>query len=268
MRLCWEKKWKHIHAVKMQLGMPMPFTGCLFGISPNNVGQITKLHARNPGRCCQHWGYTSPVREHHDIFTGNHRELHILTVVADLWNKRQCIIIQLGSFCVWAQPMRGDASNEAGGRQTHRRGCRMDAQWSASSRHVITIYAPPLGDGQRRTLNDDCGDHWASIRRSRPLLSHHGDGSAFVLPLLCDLLCLPGLTINKGLFQGRHKGRWSSYTETRFSVFRRPLSVPVIFLVATVVPPLCDYKSGQVATGGLPCASSRRPTACNERWLL
>ena len=142
MRLCWEKKWKHIHAVKMQLGMPMRFTGCLFGISPNNVGQITKLHARNPGRCCQHWGYTSQVREHHDIFTGNHRELHILTVVADLWNKRQCIMIQLGSFCVWAQPMRGDASNEAGGRQTHRRGCRMDAQWSASSRHVITIYTP------------------------------------------------------------------------------------------------------------------------------
>ena len=95
-------------------------------------------------------------------------------------------------------------SNEAGRRHTHRRSRRMDAQWSAIGRPVknvnivyqferhvclpCTTIVPPLAD-QWRPLGDHCGDHCASIQRPRQHLSHHGNGSAFTLPSLCDLLC-------------------------------------------------------------------------------
>ena len=94
-------------------------------------------------------------------------------------------------------------SKEAGWRHTHRRGRRMDAQWSAIGRPVknanivyqferlvclpCTTIVPPLDD-QWRPLSDHCGDHCASIQRPRQHLSHHGDGSAFTLPSLRDLL--------------------------------------------------------------------------------
>ena len=95
-------------------------------------------------------------------------------------------------------------SKEARWRHTHRRGRRMDAQWSAigrpvknanivyqCERHVClpcTTIVPPLAD-QWRPLSDHCGDHCASIQRLRQHLSHHGNGSAFTLPSLRDQLC-------------------------------------------------------------------------------
>ena len=93
-------------------------------------------------------------------------------------------------------------SKEAGWRHTHRRGRRMDAQWSAIGRPVknanivyqfeqhvclpCTTIVPPLAD-QWRPLSDHCGDHCASIQRPWQPLSHHGNGSAFTLPSLRDL---------------------------------------------------------------------------------
>ena len=95
-------------------------------------------------------------------------------------------------------------SKEAGWRHTHRRGRRMDAQWSAISRPVnnanmvhqferqvclpCTTIVPPLAD-QWRPLSNHCGDHCASIQRPRQHLSHHGNSSTFTLPSLRDLLC-------------------------------------------------------------------------------
>ena len=71
-------------------------------------------------------------------------------------------------------------SKEAGWRHTHRRGRRMDAQWSAIGRPVknanivyqfqrhvclpCTTIVPPLAD-QWRPPSDYCGDHCASIQR-------------------------------------------------------------------------------------------------------
>ena len=135
-------------------------------------------------------------------------------------------------------------SKEAGWRHTHRRGRRMDAQWSAIGRPVknanivyqfqrhvclpCTTTVPPLAD-QWRPLSDHCGDHCASIQRPRQHLSHHGNGFAFTLPSLRDLLC------HYSSFGRSRKaqGSWcSSYTATELSGFRRPLSVLTIFMVA------------------------------------
>ena len=135
-------------------------------------------------------------------------------------------------------------SKEAGWRHAHRRGRRMDAQWSAIGRPVknanivfqferlvclpCTTIVPPLDD-QWRPLSDHCGDHCASIQRPRQHLSHHGDGSAFTLPSLCDLLCRYNSFGRSRKAQG---SCCSSYTETELSGFRRPLSVLTIFMVA------------------------------------
>ena len=117
-------------------------------------------------------------------------------------------------------------SKEAGWRHTHRRGRRMDAQWSAIGRpiknanivyqferHVClpcTTIVPPLAD-QWRPLSDHCGDHWASIQRPRQHLSHHVNGSAFTLPSLRDLLCHYSSFGRSRKAQG---SCCSSYTET------------------------------------------------------
>ena len=120
----------------------------------------------------------------------------------------------------------------------------MDAQWSAIGRpvnnanivyqferHVClprTTIVPPLAD-QCRPLSNHCGDHCASIQRPRQHLSHHGNGSAFTLPSLRDLLC------HYSSFGRSRKAKGlccSSYTETELSGFRRPLSVLTIFMVA------------------------------------
>ena len=135
-------------------------------------------------------------------------------------------------------------SKEAGWRHTHRRGRRMDAQWSAIGRPVknanivyqferlvclpCTTIVPP-SDDQWRPLSDHCGDHCASIQRPRQHLSHHGDGSAFTLPSLRDLLCHYNSFGRSRKAQG---SCCSSYTETELSRFRRPLSVLTIFMVA------------------------------------
>ena len=135
-------------------------------------------------------------------------------------------------------------SKEAGWRHTHRRGRRMDAQWSAIGRPVknanivyqferhvclpCTTIVPPLDD-QWRPLSDHCGDHCASIQRPRQHLSHHGDGSAFTLPSLRDLFCHYNSFGRSRKAQG---SCCSSYTETELSGFQRPLSVLTIFMVA------------------------------------
>ena len=133
-------------------------------------------------------------------------------------------------------------SKEAGWRHTHRRDRRMDAQWSAIGRpeknanivyqferHVClpcTTSVPPLAD-QWRPFGDHCGDHYASIQRPRQHLSHHGNGSAFTLPSLRDLLCS-----SFGRSRKAQGSCCSSYTETELSGLRRPLSVLTIFMVA------------------------------------
>ena len=135
-------------------------------------------------------------------------------------------------------------SKEAGWRHTHRRGRRMDAQWSAIGRPIknanivyqferqvclpCTTIVPPLAD-QWRPLSDHCGDHCASIQRPRQNLSHHGNGSAFTLPSLRDLLCHYSSFGRSRKAQG---SCCSSYTETELSGFRRPLSVLTMFMVA------------------------------------
>ena len=135
-------------------------------------------------------------------------------------------------------------SKEAGWRHIHRRGRRMDAQWSAIGRPVknanivyqferhvclpCTTIVPPLPD-QWRPLSDHCGDHCASIQRPRQHLSHHGNGSAFTLPSLRDLLC-PYSSFGRS--RKAHGSCCSSYTETELCGFRRPLSVLTIFMVA------------------------------------
>ena len=83
------------------------------------------------------------------------------------------------------------------------------------------------------------GDHCASIQRPRQHLSHHGNGSAFTLPSLRDLLCHYSSFGRSRKAQG---SCCSSYTETELSGFRRPLSVLTIFMVAqrgTKVAALC-----------------------------
>ena len=120
----------------------------------------------------------------------------------------------------------------------------MDAQWSAIGRPVknanivyqferqvclpCATIVLPLAD-QWRPLSDHCGDHCASIQRPRRHLSHHGNGSAFTLPSLRDLLCHYSSFGRSRKAQG---SCCSSYTETELSGFRRPLRVLTIFMVA------------------------------------
>ena len=87
---------------------------------------------------------------------------------------------------------------------------------------TYTSYLPVNG-------GDHCGDHCASIQRPRQHLSHHGNGSAFTLPSLRDLLCHCNSFGRSRKAQG---SCCSSYTETELSGFRRPLSVLTIFMVA------------------------------------
>ena len=119
-------------------------------------------------------------------------------------------------------------------------GCTVVGQWSPSKnanivyqfeRHVClpcTTIVPPLAD-QWHPLSDRCGDHCASIQRPRQHLSHHGNGSAFTLPSLRDLLCHYSSFGRSRKAQG---SCCSSYTETELSGFRRQLSVLTIFMVA------------------------------------
>ena len=153
--------------------------------------------------------------------------------------------------CRWGGRSLTGRSKEAGWRHTHRRGRRMDAQWSAISRPVknakivyqcerhvclpCTTIVPPLAD-QWRPLSDHC----ASIQRPRQHLSHHGNGSAFTLPSLRDLLCHYSSFGRSRKAQG---SCCSSYTETELSGFRRPLSVLTIFI----------YGRTKVARRSQPC---------------
>ena len=119
-------------------------------------------------------------------------------------------------------------------------GCTVVGHWSNSKnanivyqfeRHVClpcTTIVPPLSD-QWRPLSDHCGDHCASIQQPRQHLSHHGNGSAFTLPSLRDLLCHYSSFGRSRKAQG---SCCSSYTETELSGFRWPLSVLTIFMVA------------------------------------
>ena len=119
-------------------------------------------------------------------------------------------------------------------------GCTVVGHWSPSKKckHCVSIWATRLP-----SLYHHCASFcrpMASIERSlwRPLclhsattahLSHHGNGSAFTLPSLRDLLCHYSSFGRSRKAQG---SCCSSYTETEISGFRRPLSVLTIFMVA------------------------------------
>ena len=128
-------------------------------------------------------------------------------------------------------------------------------------RHVClpsTTIVPPLAD-QWRPLSDHCGDHCASIQRPRQHLSHHGNGSAFTLPSLRDLLCHYS---SVGRSRKAHGLCCSSYTETELSGFRRPLSVLTIFMVFTKVA----RRSQPCVKGVLLIAPTR--CGCNPKSLI
>ena len=138
-------------------------------------------------------------------------------------------------------------SKEAGGRHTHRRGGRMDAQWSAISRpvkntscceHCVSIWAMLLPSSYHhcasfgRPIASIERSQWrplSLIRRPRQPFSHLGNGSASTLPPLRDLLRQYSSFGRSMKAQG---SCCSSYTETELSGFGRPLSVLTIFLVA------------------------------------
>ena len=115
-------------------------------------------------------------------------------------------------------------SKEAGWKHRHRRGRRMDAQWSAIGRPVknanivyqfephiclpCTTIVPPLAD-QWRPLSDHCGDHV-------PPFSDHGNTwatMAMVLPSLCLLCATYCATTAALVVQCRHKGRAAAVTQ-------------------------------------------------------
>ena len=118
-------------------------------------------------------------------------------------------------------------------------GCTVVGHWSPSKKceYCVSIWATRLP-----SLYHHCasfGRPMASIERSlwRPLCLHsattatldHGDGSAFTLPSLRDLLCHYNSFGRSRKAQG---SCCSSYTETELSGSRRPLSLLTIFMVA------------------------------------
>ena len=168
-------------------------------------------------------------------------------------------------------------SKEAGWSHTHRRGHRMDAQWSAigrpvknanivyqCERHVClpcTTIVPPLAD-QWRPLSDYCGDHCASIRRPRQHLSHHGNGSAFTLPSLRDLLCHYSSFGRSRKAQG---SCCSSYTETELSGFPATTERPNHFYGRTKVA----RRSQPCVKGALMARCLLPPSHCiNQCWHI
>ena len=119
-------------------------------------------------------------------------------------------------------------------------GCTVVGHWSPSKNANIvfqiwvtrlylpcTTIVPPLAD-QWRPLSDHCSDHCASIQRPRQHLSHRGNGPAFTLPSLCDMLWHYSSFGRSRKAQG---SCCSSYTETELSGFQRPMSVLAIFMV-------------------------------------
>ena len=115
-------------------------------------------------------------------------------------------------------------SKEAGWRHTHRRGRRMDAQWSAIGRPVkmrtlcinlsdtSAFLVPPLC--LLWTTNDV---HWAiTVATTVPPFSDHGNTwatMAMVLPSLCLLCATCCATTTALVVQGRHKGRAAAVTQ-------------------------------------------------------
>ena len=94
-------------------------------------------------------------------------------------------------------------SKEAGGRHTHRRGRRMDVQWSAIA----------------RTVGPTNGVHWAiTVTLEPPWQWFRLHSASFARPVVPSRKA-----------QG---SCCSSYTETELSGLGRPLSVLTIFLVA------------------------------------
>ena len=133
-------------------------------------------------------------------------------------------------------------SNEVGWRHMHRRGCRMDAQWSAHKntfhfKHHLSIWTMLLPPLHHHCASS--GRPIASIERSlwRPLCLHSATTAMLEPPQQC--CCLNKVFIERPVvslrqFSGSRKAQgWccGSYTETGLSVFRRPVGVLIIFLV-------------------------------------
>ena len=112
-------------------------------------------------------------------------------------------------------------SKEAGWRHTHRRGRRMDAQWSAIGRPVKN--ANIVYQFERHvclpctTIVPTNGVHWAiTVATTVPPFSDHGNTwatMAMVLPSLCLLCATCCATIVALVVQGRHKGRAAAVTQ-------------------------------------------------------
>ena len=119
-------------------------------------------------------------------------------------------------------------SKEAGGRHTHRRGGRMDAQWSAigqpRKKYVLlwtlcinlsnasAFLVPPLC-----LLWPTNSIHWAiTVATTVPPFGDHGNAwatLAMVLPPLCLLCATCCATTAALVVQGRHKGRAAAVTQ-------------------------------------------------------
>ena len=115
-------------------------------------------------------------------------------------------------------------SKEAGWRRTHRRGRRMDAQWSAVGRPVkMRTLCINLSDTSAFLVPPLCllwptnGVHWAITEAPTvPPFSDHGNTwatMAMFLPSLCLLWATWCATTAALVVQGRHKGRAAAVTQ-------------------------------------------------------
>ena len=119
-------------------------------------------------------------------------------------------------------------SKEAGGRHTHRRGGRMDAQWSAIGRpvkntycceHCVSIWGTLLPSlyPQLCLLWPTNSVHWAITVATTVLpFGDHGNPSATLAMLLspfCLLCATYCATTAASVVQGRHNGRAAAVTQ-------------------------------------------------------
>ena len=119
-------------------------------------------------------------------------------------------------------------SKEAGGRYTHRRGCRMDARWLAIGRPVnkcilLWTLCINLSDASASLVPPLCllwptsSVHWEiTVATSVLPFGDHGNPwatLAMVLPPLCLLCMTCYATATALVVQGRHKGRAAAVTQ-------------------------------------------------------
>ena len=134
----------------------------------------------------------------------------------------------LSMFKTFAQRSLTGRSKEAGGRHTHRRGGRMDAQWSAIGRLVkkyalLWTLCNNLSNASAFLVPPLCllcptnSVNWAiTVATTVPPFGDHGNPSvtlAMVLPPLCLLCATYCATTAALVVQGRHKGRAAAVSQ-------------------------------------------------------